>query len=383
MTSIYNKVYISSLNATQTSFFPPILKKASDFIFSFPQTRKIISTVLTSGTFTIDASTSFTCQSSWNVETRVLSISKDEIEKPHNTVHKIASHLIFELFNAVKSPLFKLLKQNVLDRKIDKQTFVTETEKIEFESQKESKKVLKQIVKVAHLSRQIFQQDLSGFANFDLHYRYQQLVGHSTRYEKYFDQLTCNQIPSPIQGAWKVLPRDVLKPVFKQLLYLKNLNVTRKNDETTQKKIGHLLNEYLTKLSSIDSESDSVLLSFTELFRWDTLFDYLFLFRHPSNKIPPATNKKAVSNKKNFQTILDNQKLLILRTITPINSISNHKRAASLSKMGSLLNVYLNEYVRADSCANHFFLRLRKRLTWSEIFNSVVTERVGIQNSST
>jgi len=361
----------------QIDSLPLPLIKATSVVLNFDCARQIVSAILKDGPITIDGTKSFEGQSKWNSTKRILFISKDEIEKPDNNLYRIVSHLMFELFNALKDYMFEELEKKAVKKKIDKEIFVKEIERIEFQSHNNTKKLLGMAVKSGHLTEPDLLEDVPIIEDFDTHYKYHQLIGHTERYAKRFDTLSKAEQHIPICGAWKVLPGKSSRPIFEQLLYLRHLflSPTVINKEDVQQKIGRLVNMYLEELSSEDPEADIFFIALTEIFTWQEIFNWVYKSKYPLEDVPAISKKSLFVQKRSDLLELEKTKLNILALKNEIGYSPECNKSCNLSKIGIFLNLYLSEHLLSDPEANDFFLKLRNCLTWQEIFNSVLNER--------
>jgi len=359
-------VVIRSVDRKQVGFFPELLRPVVDFLLSYEPIQKIVLAVLKEGPFVIGTSTSLPSASSWSLRGRVLAIRKDETQ---SGFLKVVSHFVFELLNASNSGKFKDLLLLASQKKMDKETFVRNIETIEFNNGHQCKKILNQAIAEHRLPEGPLTDGV--FKDFELHYKYQQLIGHTEQIVSLYERVCPDKGPSIFKGAWTYPPPDSRKATFLELLHLKSnlLDAVGEIKEKLEISLGTLIAFYLTKNTDSD-ESIQFFLSLNELFGWKMIFDcfckvqallYMKLPRLSSSDIPIDTlaelKEKIGANKNQIAFGDVNQK------------------KAGIKNVGENLNIYLMHYLDQDLNPNDLFLRLRGYMTWKEIFHSISNER--------
>lgn len=164
---------LMGLNETIASY-PPELENIVSKIEQMPEVQPLLNKVYEKGPIALElASNSGDFDAMWASGRRVILINPNR----HRSESTMIVSLIFELHNAARDTELLDLVDNASSGAIDKDTFVYRTEKLEHENCLDTIRLINLGVK-----RGLFPSNTSWniYADFEDHYKIQQLKGHST-----------------------------------------------------------------------------------------------------------------------------------------------------------------------------------------------------------
>lgn len=166
-----------------------------------PESNEVIRQALGMGSITVEMSSKgMPFNAMWeNYERRIVvdkRASKDQ--------GSLLCHLLFELTNAVAEPRYQELCELAIDGLIDCDSYVEAVERIEYENMVRTVAIIEK-----GISSGIF-PSTAGWEvihDFDIHYKIQQLAGHSLLIAKEYQEITGRKRFSSYQGTVKNLKR--------------------------------------------------------------------------------------------------------------------------------------------------------------------------------
>lgn len=172
--SLFAETYFSNV--------PPILKKEVDMLTRFPDTKTLLSSLANEGPITLQwismGDQGF--NAFWASEERTIGLNAS---KQWSEGEKIYS-ILFELHNAVSTKQFDYLDRLALLRQIDKQRYIEEVEKIEYQNGVKTSFLLKRGVQLGYFPNGC---RFPIYPDFNEHLQFQKESGHSAfignRYE--------------------------------------------------------------------------------------------------------------------------------------------------------------------------------------------------------
>lgn len=164
---------------------PPQLRKCLAKIQKMPEAQKLISAIQKEGPLRIainntDLSEQF--GAFWDCDCRTIVISPAW----HESEGRLIGTLLFELFNASVSSKFDELEHLAITGKISKENYVEAMEYLEYQNSKNAAKIAERGIQLG-----IFPESarLPTYKNFEEHYHYQKIGGHSAWIAKMYEQL--------------------------------------------------------------------------------------------------------------------------------------------------------------------------------------------------
>lgn len=163
----------------------PQLQPSLIKMLKVPELRTLIATIQKEGPINVmvnnhELSNQF--GAFWDLDQRNICVSLS-----HQTSEgEIIGSILFELHNAAASARLNYLDQLASSGSIDRESYVEAVEYIEYENSHKAAKIAKKGIALG-----IFNSEacLPTYENFEEHYRYQKIGGHSAWIAKNFDQL--------------------------------------------------------------------------------------------------------------------------------------------------------------------------------------------------
>ena len=164
----------------------PTLRRHVETIEKLPEARDLIATILKEGPIHIKANNSPLAKqfgAYWDCETREIVISFG----PERTDGAIIGSILFELQNALVGSKFNRLDRLAMERRIDRNSYILQGEYLEYLN---SLNCAKLADKGIQLGLYPSSARLNTYRNFDEHYYYQYISGHSQVIGRKYDCLS-------------------------------------------------------------------------------------------------------------------------------------------------------------------------------------------------
>lgn len=163
----------------------PQLRSCLNAIQQLPEARKLITNVQKEGPIRIvltNHSLSRQFGAFWDVDRRIISISP----APHESEGDIIGSIIFELHNASTNSKINHYDHLASIGEIDRDNYVRAIEYLEYENSKKASLMAEKGIKLGLFPKSA---TLPTYSNFEEHFHYQKIGGHSAWIGKTYDQL--------------------------------------------------------------------------------------------------------------------------------------------------------------------------------------------------
>lgn len=182
-------VFVFSLNAKETNLqsipCSPELKKQLEKILKVPEARTLIASIQQQGSFRIVANhhkLSKQFGAYWDLDRRQVCINCAS----HVSEGRVIGSILFELHNALITAKYDHLDHLAATGQIDKESYVRSSEYLEYQNSLMAAQIAKKGIEMG-----IFPKDacLPTYSDFEEHYHFQKVGGHSAWIAKNFDNL--------------------------------------------------------------------------------------------------------------------------------------------------------------------------------------------------
>ena len=183
-------ISLSTVNADVPAQVKPIqcspqLKKHLNMILTIPEARALIAAIQSEGNFSIVTNNhqlSKQFGAFWDMTNRKICISLTS----NCSEGEILGSILFELQNAAVNSKLEQLDYLAATRRIKKEAYVQQVERLEYENSKKAVVLAKKGIELGILPKNAC---LPTYNSFEEHYRFQKIGGHSEVIGKNYDQL--------------------------------------------------------------------------------------------------------------------------------------------------------------------------------------------------
>lgn len=153
-----------------------------------PEARKLIEDIQREGPIRIAASNEHLSEqfgAFWDVDRRIICVNLSA----NRTEGDLIGSILFELHNASVNSKLNHLDDLAASGNIDRESYVQAVERLEYHNSVKASAIAEKGIQMG-----VFPSDarLPTYSNFEEHYRFQKIGGHSAWIAKNFDQLTPN-----------------------------------------------------------------------------------------------------------------------------------------------------------------------------------------------
>ncbi len=180
---IISLFFIVSLFAETSS--AELVQGCIDKIRQLPEARELITTIQKEGPIRFAISEHELGKkfgAYWDVDQRVICINPEF----HESEGRIIGSMLFEMQNAFSTAVIEKLYDLVSQGKMDKETFIRSMEFQEYTNSKRAAAMAQRGIDLGIFPKSAL---LPTYSNFEEHYHYQKIGGHSAWFAKYYDQM--------------------------------------------------------------------------------------------------------------------------------------------------------------------------------------------------
>jgi hypothetical protein len=189
--SIFQMPIVSAANGNRSnqsnSFIcAPQLQKYFNTLQKLPEVKELMTTIQKDGPVRIAPSNRFLAQefgAFWDPDNRIISVSLDS----NTSEGEIISAILFEMHNASVNSKLNHLDELAMDGKISKESYVRGIENLEYINSKNAAKIADKGIALGIFPKSTY---MMTYNNFEEHYYYQKVGGHSACIAKNYDMLT-------------------------------------------------------------------------------------------------------------------------------------------------------------------------------------------------
>lgn len=183
-------IFFSSLVAVEIPC-SQVLKSSLNKIQQVPECRELIERIVSEGPIRIVANNTELSEefgAFWDDQQRIINIAWT----PRRPQGEIIQSILFEMHNAAVSKEFKKLDDRVWQGGIDRANYVKAVEYLEYKNSKMAAAIADKAIRLG-----IFPRDASMFTyrDFQEHFYYQRISGHSHWIAKNYDIIKASQVP--------------------------------------------------------------------------------------------------------------------------------------------------------------------------------------------
>lgn len=164
----------------------PTLRRHVEIIERLPEAKDLITAIQKEGPIHIQANTTPLASkfgAYWDCDRREINISLGESRSDGSIIGSI----LFELHNALVVSQWNHLDRLAMERKIDKFTYIKEAEYLEYQNSLNCAKLADKGIEMGFYPRGA---RLNTYRNFDEHFYYQNISGHSQVFSRNYDSLS-------------------------------------------------------------------------------------------------------------------------------------------------------------------------------------------------
>jgi hypothetical protein len=237
---------------------PEGLGQAIRIVLENPSTRALVDEMEKEGPIDIKLD-SLKFSGHWNRRERTIYVNKKNLD-----IVKQVTTIVFELHNMKVSKEFADLNRNARDGKIGKEDYVRSWEQLEHRNVLKGNKCIRRMIDEGCFQKKC---EMTLFIpDFQLHFLYQQLIGHSARIVKRYDKFNASGASIPYEGTWEPPLRKwdssfekENKDQILKLFQLKAIALYHQGAREGAKKDLEKLVENLTRKSVHDAKAGKIL----------------------------------------------------------------------------------------------------------------------------
>ncbi len=178
-------IYSVDINLKSRQLMQSKVQECINLIRKLPEARQLMKEIEKEGTIRFSVSEHSLAKqfkAYWDMDQRVICVSPSSV----NSVEELLESMIFEMHNASVSSEIERLDRLAAQREIDRESYIRAIEYLEFVNSKAASAMVEKGVKLA-----IFPPTtcLETYQDFEEHYRYQKIGGHSQWIGRTYDQL--------------------------------------------------------------------------------------------------------------------------------------------------------------------------------------------------
>jgi hypothetical protein len=185
----------------------------------------------------------------WDRKERIIYLDQERINAGKLDASNQVAVLICELLNAKATKFFEQLDYRAIRSEIQKEEYVASMERIEHDNGLKTHEYVKQAIKDKVLSG-VFVSLY--FQDFETHYKYQQIAGHSSDISDKFDRITHCVHTVAYRGTWKPPYKEEDKEIILRLFNLHGF-AHASEDEKVKKVAEERLQKALAELKERSS----------------------------------------------------------------------------------------------------------------------------------